>query len=98
MRVSIVVEADYNDIHDQVNLKFETLQSHFRLLAQRVETDYRNRNGEQNKYGVFYQIYKLDAGGLPKRQRQDNAANAALNQLQLIETDPKIKPEPKADK
>lgn len=98
MRISLVVEADYNDIHDQANLKFETLQSHLRLLAQRVETDFRNRNGEQNKYDVFYQIYKLDAGGLPKRQRKDDPAQNALNQLELIETDPKVKPEPKAER
>ena len=41
MRVSLVVEADYDDLTDQDALKQENLAANLRLLAQRIETDYK---------------------------------------------------------
>lgn len=99
MRVSLVVEADYDDLTDQDALKQENLAANLRLLAQRIETDYKERNSEQNKYGVFYQIYQLSAGAAPGKLRGDSVSQEILNQLELEGfIDPKITPIPKGDK
>lgn len=94
MRISLIVEADYSDLHDKDALTREKLEANLRLLAQRVEVDYRHRNGEQNKYGVFYNIYKLEAGSLAARHRADNVAQEILNQTELPLNDPKVTPPP----
>ncbi len=99
MRLSLIVEADYGDLHDQEALKKDHLVSTLKLLAHRIEVDYRERNSEQNKYGVFFQRYNVQAGNAPARLRGDNAAQEVLNQLELEGfIDPKITPIPKGDK
>lgn len=83
MRLSLVVEADYDDLHDKDALKREKLVSNLELIAHRIEDDYKNHRSEQNKYGVFYQVYTLQAGGAAAKLRNDNVAQEILNQLPL---------------
>lgn len=94
MKISLIVEADYTDLQDKDALQREKLEANLRLLAQRVEADYRDHNSQQNKYGVFYQLYTLNVGGQPSRLRKDTAAQAALLQLDLETKDPIVKPAP----
>lgn len=94
MRLSLIVEADYTDLADKDALTRDKLVANLRLLAQRIETDYRERNSQQNKYGVFYQIYNLSAGAAPARSRGDSISQEILNQLELQTDDPKVTPTP----
>ena len=98
MRLSLIVEADYTDLADKDALTRDKLVANLRLLAQRVETDYRERNSEENKYGVFYQIYNLTAGAAPKRLRGDSVSQEIVNQLTLDTSDPTVTPTPKRGK
>lgn len=96
MRISLIVEADYSDLTDKDALTRDNLLANLKLLAQRIETDYRDRKSQQNKYGVFYQIYNLTAGAVPGRLRADSVSQEILNQLDLALTDPKVTPTPEA--
>jgi len=84
MRLSLIVEADYNDLSDREALTREHLAQSLKILAARIEDDYKNRKSEQNKYGVFYQHYTVDTGSkYPKRLRHDSASQEIVNQTQL---------------
>jgi hypothetical protein len=82
MRLSLIAEADYNDLHDKKAMTRETLVDNFRILAARIEADYKDHKSEQEKYGVFYQIYRIDVGGSPKSERSDSASQGILNLIQ----------------
>ena len=83
MRISLIVEADYNDLHDKQALNVGNLSETLKAIAYSVEGDYRNHNSEQNKYGIFYQTYKVDVGAAPSRQRGDSVAQEIVNQMEL---------------
>ena len=78
-KISIVVEADYNDIEDRQALTADHLAQSLRIIALQVERDYKYHKSEQEKYGVFWQHYTVDSGSKPKRQRTDTAAQQILN-------------------
>lgn len=83
MKLSVIVEADYDDLHDQKALTREAMEGNLKIIAKRIEDDYKNRVSEQNKYGVFYQMYKMDAGAAPGRLRADNTVQEILKQAEL---------------
>jgi len=56
MRISINIEADYEDLHDKDALTREQLEANLKLIALRIATDYKNHNSQEKKGGglVFY--------------------------------------------
>ena len=78
-KISIVVQADYNDIEDRQALTAEHLAQSLRIIAKQVEHDFKNHNSEQEKYNTFWQHYTVDSGSRPKRKRHDDAAQQILN-------------------
>lgn len=84
MKISICVEADYDDLEDRHALKREELEKSLGLIARRIEVDYRNKKSEHEKYGTFFQVYTVAAGSRPKRLRADDTANEILKQAQLF--------------
>lgn len=85
MKISLIVEADYSNLHDQTRMRRKPLEDQLIMLAKRVENDYKNRNSEQNKYDLFYKLYVVDEGSKPGGQRTDTATRKVLNQMQLME-------------
>ncbi len=79
MRASLIVEANYDDLDDREALRVDRLVQSLRILATRVEDDYKQRRSEHNKYGTFYQIYNFEAGSKPASKRGDNASKLVLN-------------------
>lgn len=77
-KLSIVAEADYNDLEDREAFSLEHLAQSLRLIAARIESDYKNHRSEQEKYGIFWQHYTVDSGSKPKRKRTDTAAQQIL--------------------
>jgi hypothetical protein len=77
-KISIVVQADYNDVEDREAFSLEHLAQSLRLIAARIESDYKNHRSEQEKYGLFWQHYTVDSGSRPKRERHDDAAQQIL--------------------
>lgn len=78
-KISIVVQADYNDVEDRQALTADHLAQSLRIIAKQVEHDFKNHNSEQEKYGTFWQHYTVDSGSRPKRERHDDAAQQILN-------------------
>ena len=77
-KLSIVAEADYNDLEDREAFSLEHLAQSLRLIAARIESDYKNHRSEQEKYGIFWQHYTVDSGSKPKRKRTDTASQQIL--------------------
>ena len=83
MRVVITVEADYDDLHDQNALKADGMAANLKQIAKQIENDYKHHTSEHEKYGTFFQIYRMDAGSNPAKKRADNTAKEILKQMNL---------------
>lgn len=78
-KISLVIEADYNDVEDRAALTFEHLTQSLKLIALQAERDYKDHNSDQEKYNVFYKCYTVDSGSKRKRERHDTAAQQILH-------------------
>jgi hypothetical protein len=78
-KISIVVQADYNDVEDRQAMTEDHLAQSLRIIAKQVDHDFKNHRSEQEKYGIFWQHYTVDSGSKPKRNRADTAAQQILN-------------------
>lgn len=84
-KISIVVQADYNDVEDRQALTTDHLAQSLRIIAKQVEHDFKNHNSEQEKYGTFWKHYTVDSGSKPKSERHDDAAQQILNLVESSE-------------
>jgi hypothetical protein len=83
MRVSITVEADYDNLDDREALTPKRLTDELTMIAKIIDQDYRGHHGEHEKYGTFFQVYNIKAGSKPSYLRNDGVANEIVKQTEM---------------